>query len=81
MNCPTLLGKSFYELRTTNYELNYAKQTQFAKCPNKRKCCFNKDLRKKTAAQSPKNKPKQTQYKPNSNPIKPNYKKAKNDRK
>ena len=40
----------------------YAKQTQFAERPNKRNFCYNKELRRKSAAQSPQ---KQTQFKPN----------------
>jgi hypothetical protein len=48
------------------------KQTQFPGGPNERKCCFNKELRRKSATQSPKNKPNsnpiQSQFKPNTNP-------------
>jgi len=40
----------------------YAKQTQFAGNPNERNFCYNKELRRKSAAQSPQ---KQTQFKPN----------------
>jgi hypothetical protein len=38
------------------------KQTQFAGSPNERNFCFNKELRRISAAQHPKNKPKQTQF-------------------
>ena len=37
----------------------YAKQTQFAECSNKRKCCYNKGLCKYPTFQTPK---KQTQF-------------------
>ena len=65
-NCHALRGKSFYELRTTNYELFYPKQTQFAGYPNERNFCYTKELRRKSAANPPKNKPNQTQFKPRS---------------
>ena len=52
----------------------YAKQTQFAESPNECKLIYNKGLQKKRRFRSPK---KQTQFKPNSNPIKPNFRKAK----
>jgi len=58
--------------------LFYAKQTQFTKYPNERKCCYNKEIRRKSAAQPSQ---KQTQYKPNSNPNKPNWLEAQNERK
>jgi len=47
----------------------YAKQTQFAGYSNERKCCCNKVLCQYTPSQT---RAKQTQYKPNTNPIKPN---------
>jgi hypothetical protein len=47
------------------------KQTQFPGSPNERNFCFNKELRRKSALQPPKNKPKQTQFFPKipQNPI------------
>jgi len=67
-----------FVVNSTIWKQKYAKQTQFAEHPNKRNFCYNKELRRKSAAQSRKNKPNsnpiQTQFKPNSNPIKPNFK-------
>ena len=44
------------------YEKTKPKQTQFAKCSNEHKLCFNKGLQKKRRFRSPK---KQSQNKPN----------------
>jgi hypothetical protein len=34
----------FYELLRTNLSENYAKQTQFTKCPNEHKLIYNNEL-------------------------------------
>ncbi len=47
---------------------NKPKQTQFPKSPNECKLTYNKGLQKKRRFRSPK---KQTQFKPNSNPVLP----------
>ena len=54
----------------------FAKQTQFPKSPNERKLIFNKGLQKYLPLWSPK---KQTQFKPNSKPNKPNLPEARNE--
>jgi len=57
--------------QTKNYELFYAKQTQFSEQPNEHKPNYDKALRQ---FPSPRTLQKQSQNKPNSNPIKPNSK-------
>ena len=49
----------------------YAKQTQFPGYPNERKFCYDNALYKFTTSQKRK---KQTQFKPNSNPIQTQFK-------